>query len=440
MAKKTQADFRYDTGETRVPWAAVGEYYQPQDVSALIRFLLRPKPGAADKYETVMGRIDAALDKIGAVSVPAKKLSLGSKIKEAEEKTCAYFGAKYTCFTSQWTAGMEIAYKLSGLKPGDEVIVPPITFIASIIYPLAIGAKVVFADVDPKTVNLDPADVERKITPRTRVIMPVHIGGIPVDMEPIMRIAERNNIYVIEDAAHGMGAKYKGKYLGTIGHFGGFSLHEVKNINSLGEGGLLLTNTELGQQFARARFLGLDFTRTIPHWLYDVTPLYDRFGQIQIPDNSSATEIQAVGYLTQLKRLKGIIAKRKKVAQTLSRRFAKEPAILPGFEDSADTFSSHHLYLLEIDPEKAGGDVQLLRKKLKEKGVTEIPHFGQLYRFRMLAELGYDADAIARTCPNTEEVFNRRFTHLPLYGLTAEQVDYLAGAVLESIKEMRAGR
>jgi dTDP-4-amino-4,6-dideoxygalactose transaminase len=95
---------------------------------------------------------------------------------------------------------------------------------------------------------------------------------------------------------------------------------------------------------------------------------------------------------------------------------------------------------LEIDPEKAGGDVQLLRRKLREKGVTEIPHFGQLYRFRMLAELGYDAEAIARTCPTTEEVFNRRFTHLPLSGLTADQVDYMAASVLDSITEMRAGK
>jgi dTDP-4-amino-4,6-dideoxygalactose transaminase len=187
----------------------------------------------------------------------------------------------------------------------------------------------------------------------------------------------------------------------------------------LGGGALLLASAEIGTAKDGA--------------------LYDRFGQIQIPDNSSATEVQAVGYLMQLKRLKGIIARRKKVAQALCRRLAREPAILPTLEDSADTYSSHHLYLLEIDPEKAGGDVQLLRKKLKEKGVTEIPHFGQLYRFRMLAELGYDAEAIARTCPNTEEVFNRRFTHLPLYRLTPEQVDYMATAVLDSIKEMRAG-
>jgi perosamine synthetase len=439
MAKKLPADSRYDRGSAQTPWAAAGERYRPDDVAELVRFLLPPRPGAGEKYRAAMARVRAAIDKMEAVSMPATKLSLGSRVREAEQKTCAYFGARHACFTSQWTAGMEIAYKLSGLKPGDEVIVPAIASIASIVYPLAVGAGVVFADVDPRTVTLDPADVERKITPRTRVIMPVHIGGIPVDMDPLMRVAERNGIWVIEDAAHGMGARYKGRYLGTIGHFGGFSLHEARSITSFGEGGLLLTNTDLGDQLGRARFLGLDFTRSIPGRLYDVTPLYDRFGQLQVPGNSSATEIQALGYLLQLKRLKSIIARRRKVAETLARRLAREPAILPPFEDSADTASSHHLFLLRIDPKKAGGDIRLLRAKLKTRGVTEIPHFGPLYRFRMLAELGYDADAIARSCPTTEEVYDRGFTHLPLSGLTDEQVEYMAQAVLDAIAEMRAG-
>lgn len=116
---------------------------------------------------------------------------------------------------------MEIGYKLSGLQPGDEVIVPSITFIATIAYPLMIGAKVVFADVDPRNVNMDPADVARKITKKTRVIVPVHIGGYPCDMTKIMKVAKQHDVHVMEDAAHGLGAVYKGKPLGTIGHFGG---------------------------------------------------------------------------------------------------------------------------------------------------------------------------------------------------------------------------
>jgi len=142
--------------------------------------------------------------------------------------------------------------------------VPSITFIATIAYPLAVGAQVVFADVDPRTINMDPADVARKVTDRTKMIIPVHIGGYPVDLDPIMELAERRGITVLEDAAHAFGARYKGRMVGTIGHFGAFSFHEVKNTTSLGEGGVLVTDTEYGNQFKQARFLGLDLSRQIP--------------------------------------------------------------------------------------------------------------------------------------------------------------------------------
>lgn len=108
-----------------------------------------------------------------------------------------------------------------------------------------------------------------------------------------------------------------------------------------------------------------------------------------------------------------------------------------GNEDIKPTF---HLYLLQIDPAKAGGDVQILKKKLEEKGVTQIAHFGPLYRFKIVQDMGYDSDEIAKTCPNCEEVFYKRFTHLPLYGLSQEQLEYMADAVLESVAEMQAGK
>ena len=108
-----------------------------------------------------------------------------------------------------------------------------------------------------------------------------------------------------------------------------------------------------------------------------------------------------------------------------------------GNEEIKPTF---HLYLLQIDPQKAGGDIQVLKKKLEEKGVTQIAHFGPLYRFKVVQDMGYDSDEIAKTCPNCEEVFYKRFTHLPLYGLSDEQIEYMADAVLESVAEMQAGK
>ena len=108
--------------------------------------------------------------------------------------------------------------------------------------------------------------------------------------------------------------------------------------------------------------------------------------------------------------------------------------------DTAETYGTHHLYLLRIDPEKVGGDIQLLSKKLAEKGLTNITHFGPMYRFKIMHDLGYDENAIAATCPNTERMFYHSYTHLPLYPLTREQLEYQAQAVVEAVREMKAGK
>ena len=441
MEKKENkgGDFRYSVGESKVPWHAVGEFFNGNDALELVKFLL-PDSGEAD-YETALKETASALNHLAAVSGRATKLTLGKQVAEAEGAAIRYFGSKYACFLTNSTAGMEIAYKLAGLKAGDEVIMPAVTFIATMAYPLSIGAKIVFADVDPETINLNPADVERKITSKTKMIVPVHLGGFPVDMDPVMRLAEKHGLFVMEDAAHGMGGAYKGRKLGAIGHFGGFSLHEVKNINSLGEGGLLLTSEEFaGKQLAGARFLGLDFTRKIKDWLYDISPLTDRFGGIQIAGNHSSTEVQALGLLLQMRRLDAIIARRREAAEYMNKVLAEEDGILVEKPDTPDTYGTHHLYLLRIDPEKVGGDIQMLSKKLAEKGLTNITHFGPMYRFRIMKELGYDENAIAETCPNTERMFYHSYTHLPLYPLTRQQLEYQAAAVVEAVREMKAGK
>ena len=227
--------------------------------------------------------------------------------------------------------------------------------------------------------------------------------------------------------------------VGAIGHFGAFSFHEVKNITSLGEGGILVTNTPFGENFPKARFLGVDLSRHIRNWLYDVPALKCRGGCFA-PGNHSVTEIQAVGLLQQMKRLKKIISKRRKAAEYLTSRFRQVDGIITPPPDSARIKSTHHLYLLQIDPGKVRGDIQTLKKKLSEKGVINIPHFAPLYKFSIMRQLGYDMKAMEKSCPVTEEVFNRRFTHLPLYDLTGEQLKYMADTVIEVVNEMQKGR
>ena len=381
----------------------------------------------------------AEIGKLRPYRRPASKLSLGDNVKRVEAATAEMLGVKHSLFVTNATAGFEIAYKFAGLKPGDEVIAPSITFIATIAYPLSIGAKVVIADVDPLTVNMDPKDVEKKITPKTKVIIPVHIGGWPVDMDPIIELAKKNNITVIEDAAHAFGAVYKGKMAGAIGDFGSYSFHEVKNVTSLGEGGLLVTDTDYGRDFTKSRFLGLDLSKQIKNWLYDVVALEGADG-LFAAGNHSATEIQALCLIEQMKRLKKIIGKRRKAAQYLNKKFSKVEGIIPALEDTGDIKSTHHLYLLRIDPDIVGGDVQTLKRKLDEKDVVNIPHFAPLYKFSIMRQLGYDTDAIEKTCPVTEEVFNRGFTHLPLYDFGKSDLKYMADAVIQSVKEMKEGK
>ena len=140
------------------------------------------------------------------------------------------------------------------------------------------------------------------------------------------------------------------------------------------------------------------------------------------------------------KKVGEIIAERAAAAAYLNSRFAENDAIVPQLLGDENTKPTFHLYLLQIDPEKAGGDIQVLKKKLEAKGVTQIAHFGPLYRFKIVQDMGYDSDEIAKGCPNCEEVFYKRFTHLPLYGLSQEQLTYMADAVLESVKEMQEGK
>jgi perosamine synthetase len=369
-----------------------------------------------------------------AAYVETGKTDVDCTTNEAIKK----YSQRVVCLNSA-TAAEELNLRILGVHEGDEVIVPAITFVATMAYPLAVGAKLVFADVDPRTINMDPADVARKITPKTKMIVPVHIGGYPVDLDPIMELARKHDIIVLEDAAHAFGAMYNGKKIGTIGDFAAFSFHEVKNITSFGEGGIATTTIPgFASEMKRARFLGLDFTKPIKNWLYNITPIKGKEKPF-VPGNYSTTEIQGLGLKLQVARNEEIIAERRRAAAYLNSRFAENDAIIPqdlGNENVKPTF---HLYLLQIDPAKAGGDVQTLKQKLEAKSVTNIPHFGPLYRFQIVQDMGYNSDEIAKTCPVCEEVFYKRFTHLPLYGLSDEQLEYMADAVLEAVAEMQRG-
>jgi len=270
----------------------------------------------------------------------------------------------------------------------------------------------------------------------------VHIGGYACDMDAIMKLAKKHDIVVMEDAAHGFGGEYKGRKLGTIGHFGCFSMHEVKNCTSLGEGGVFVSNVKAYRGEARrARFLGVDFTSKIHNWLYNISLVKGKGNvQYQACNNASVTEIQAVGLIQQVKRYGKILAERRREATYMTKRLSGVPGIVPQDLGDKDHVPTFHLYQLQIDPKVVKGDVQTLKAKLEQKGVTNIPHFGPIYRFAATIGKGFDEKRIAKTCPVTEYVFDKCYTHLPIYGLTKAQLKYMADAILASVAEMKAGK
>ncbi len=211
----------------------------------------------------------------------------GNVVKTFEKEFADYFGVKHAIATNSGTAALHISVASLNIGPGDEVIVPPFTFIATASAVLHHNAIPIFADIDNKTYNLDPNSVKEKITDRTKAIIPVHLAGISADMDPIMKIAKERNLYVIEDACQSHGAKYKGKLVGTIGDLGCFSFYPSKNMTT-GEGGMVVTNSDkLAEQCRLLRHHGE------PSW-YN----YDRLGW-----NYRMDEIQGAIGIVQLKKL-----------------------------------------------------------------------------------------------------------------------------------------
>lgn len=434
-AEKPKSDFRYGTGEAKVPWDAVAVKPDRELLVDMVQFLVGPGDDRGS-YDHALGRVEAALAELCKYGRPATKLTLGDKVKAVEDKARAYLGVQHACFLVNWTAGYDMALDMTGVREGDEVIVPAITFIATASPIMRKGAKVVFADVLPDTLNMDPADLERKITPRTKAIVPVHIGGYPAEMDAIMAIAKDRGITVIEDAAHGFGGTYKGRKLGSIGDFGAFSFHEVKNVTSLGEGGLLISNDPLGEQFAMARFCGFDTSSAPRNWLYDISPIRAKDGYFPAT-NYSVTEIQAVAMLRMMALNDRVTSERRQAALRLYNAFSGVDGLTPGPLWNDVYGATFHLFLLRVDPNVIDGGIQLFKEILKQKGITQIPHFCPLYHYRIFQTFGYDQAEAIETCPNAERAFFEEYTHLPLYGLTDAQLDYMIDAIADTAKQLK---
>jgi len=293
----------------------------------------------------------------------------GPEVQKFEKRFAEYQGVQYGVAVTNGTVTLEIILRALGIGYGDEVIVPPYTFIATASAVMTVGAAPVFVDIESNTYNIDSSKIEEAITPRTRAIIPVHIGGRACDMDKIMEIAKKHNLYVIEDCAHAHGSEWKGKRVGSIGDAGSFSFQSSKNLNS-GEGGFITTNNlKIFEKCWSIHHCGRDVNGTV--W----------YGHVNIGTNARMTEWQAAILDVQMDRLDEQIERRMENARYLTLRLNEIPCIETFPYDERVTRNSYHLYLFKYHEEKCKGlPREEFIKAVTAEGVRLTPGYSCLYK------------------------------------------------------------
>ncbi len=282
-------------------------------------------------------------------AMKGERLTQGPLVEEFERELALYCGSKHAVAVTNGTAALQLALSATGLGQGDEGITSPITFIAGAHCMISCGARPVFADIDRNTLNIDPAEIEKKVTEKTRVIMPVHFAGLPCEMEAIREIAAKRGITIIEDACHGLGGTYGGERIGaTHGtDMVCFSFHPVKHITT-GEGGAVLTeNDELAAKLKRLRHHGITrdadlMTQFDGPWYYEAK---------ETGTNARLTDVQCALGLSQLRKLDRFLERRLEIAQ----RYLEELADIEGLrfqKVDGDRTHAYHLFVIHLDPRK----------------------------------------------------------------------------------------
>lgn len=344
-------------------------------------------------------------------------LTTGPGVLEFERAVCAYTGAKYAVAISNGTAALHAACFAAGIGPGDEVILPPLTFAASANCVLYCGGTPVFADVDEKTYNIDPEEIERKITEKTKAIIAVHLAGHPCDMDRILAIARKHRLLVIEDAAHALGAKYDGKKTGAISDMTTFSFHPVKPITT-GEGGMIVTDNEKFYQ-SLCLFRSHGITRDASLMKKNDGPWF--YQQLNLGYNYRITDIQCALGVSQMKKLDDFIGRRRKIAERYDKAFADCNNIVVPYR-LPKTESGWHLYIIQVK----NCDRREVFEKLQADGIGVNVHYIPVYLHPYYQEHGYQNVH----CPKAEEIYSRIIS-LPIFpGLTDAEQEIVINRVM----------
>jgi dTDP-4-amino-4,6-dideoxygalactose transaminase len=291
----------------------------------------------------------------------------GAEVKTFEKRFADYIGAKHAIAVVNGTVSLRIALMAADIQAGDEVIVPPYTFLATATAVVEANATPIFVDIDRETFNLDPKKIEAAITPRTRAIIPVHLGGLACDMDAILAIAKQHNLVVIEDAAHAHGSEYRGadgrsRRVGSIGHMGSFSFQSSKNLTS-GEGGLITTNDdELAEKCRSIHNCG----RIAGGAWYE---------HHVMSANYRLGEFAGAILNCQLDRLDEQTNRRDSNGKYLDEQLAKIPGITPQRRDRFATRDAYHLYLFRYDAKVFGAPREIFLKALAAEGIPASPGY-----------------------------------------------------------------
>ncbi len=334
-------------------------------------------------------------------------LTTGPKVKEFENAVAKKVGAAFGVAVSSGTAGLHAAMAVAGIKPGDEVLVSTMSFLASSNCVLYMGAKPVFVDSLPKGFNLDPADAAKKITSKTKALVAVDFAGEPADWDALLALARKHKLVVIEDAAHALGAVYRSKPVGSFADMTVFSFHPVKHITT-GEGGLVTTNNEIfAKQLRKFRHHGIDVDVVARDaqktWKYDM---------VELGYNLRLSDIQCALGISQLKRLDLFLSRRDEIVVGYDKFFGSLPFVDLPPRPSTGTGSRHawHLYILSLRLDKLTASRDEIFSFMREAGIGVHVHYKPIHLHPYYSQQGYKKG----DCPQAELIHERMLT-VPLY-------------------------
>jgi len=351
------------------------------------------------QYQSIKAEADAAVLAV----MKRGDFILGGAVAEFEQVFADYCGAKYAVGVDSGYAALELIVRAYGIGPGDEVITAANTFIATTLAISNAGATPVLVDIDPETYNIDPAKIEAAITPRTRAIMPVHLYGQPVDMDPILAIARKRGLRVFEDAAQAAGARYKGRRIGCLGDAAGFSFYPGKNLGAYGDGGAVVTNdAEIAEKIKLMRNVG----QRVKYY-HEVKGF-----------NHRLDTMQAAVLKVKLPHLDSWNAERRRAAATYAELLAGLPMITPPTAGYAEHI--FHLYVVRVRNREA------LMEHLKQQGIATGLHYPiPIHLQPAYSELGYKAGDFPIT-----EAYAETILSLPIFPeLDDDKVAYVVAAI-----------